>query len=188
MFRGYSIRQRNRGVVLCFLCRPLCIVALTVVHAEPPWHPHLSCSVRSDAILSALAGSLAAICAGQPTATGMAQTAVLQSGELQQWHVSWDDLHMERLLGRGSFGRVRRRREQLRWSARHQCCSVMVECAASMMIAQVQGGGWHPGLHVPPHLPSPSTLTSPPPRPAGVPCPLGRDPGCRQGAADARHG
>ena len=61
--------------------------------------------LSSDPVLSVIAASLSR--AAPPASSAESSTPDAASGgELQQWLVQWEDIQFERLLGRGSFGRV----------------------------------------------------------------------------------
>ncbi|KAI7844896.1 hypothetical protein COHA_001545 [Chlorella ohadii] len=80
----------------------------------PSASPHLTpgastgkqLSLDTDPVLTVIASNLDSHLAASRAAEPSPKLDGGSSGELQQWHVNWDDLRVERLLGRGSFGRV----------------------------------------------------------------------------------
>lgn len=79
--------------------------------------PFAHCSLDTDPVLTVIASNLDSHLAASRAAEPSPKLDGGSSGELQQWHVNWDDLRVERLLGRGSFGRVSLiRMNRIRWS------------------------------------------------------------------------
>lgn len=73
--------------------------------------PLLPCFVQcrlqlmaADPLLSAISTGLAAARRAVPEAQGGSEVS---AAELREWMVRWEDLQLERPLGRGSFGKVR---------------------------------------------------------------------------------
>lgn len=59
------------------------------------------------AVPSGGSASASGVSAGARTISGGASSAGELSPEVQQWEVLWEDLALEKLIGKGSFGRVR---------------------------------------------------------------------------------
>lgn len=60
-------------------------------------------SLADDPLLSGISSGLAAARRAAPASQGGSDVS---AAELREWEVRWEDIRLERLLGRGSFGKV----------------------------------------------------------------------------------